>query len=81
MRAYFCCGVGLYPLDQKWFWQVFLILLVAILVPLMIFYVVMVIAPYAIVLVLIATIFVWVIFRSYRRWISSEKKPDDEERD
>ncbi|MEM3875051.1 MAG: hypothetical protein QXU45_07970 [Candidatus Bathyarchaeia archaeon] len=64
----------MYPLDQKWFWQLFFILLVAILAPLIVFYIVMVFAPYAIVVVLVAAVFVWVIFRSYMRWISTEKE-------
>lgn len=67
----------LYPLDQKWFWQLFFILLVAVLAPLLIFYVVMVVAPYAVVVFLVAVVFVWVIVRSYRRWVSSEKKRDE----
>jgi|GEM_PF-6058529 len=75
----FIVVLRLYPLDQKWFWQLFFILLVAVLAPLLIFYVVMVVAPYAVVVFLVAVVFVWVIVRSYRRWVSSEKKRDESE--
>ncbi|MEM3828142.1 MAG: hypothetical protein QXP36_02865 [Conexivisphaerales archaeon] len=69
----------LYPLNQKWFWQLFLILLIAVLAPLVIFYIIMVVAPYAIVIMLLVAVFVWVIFRSYRRWVSLEKEKNEGE--
>jgi small-conductance mechanosensitive channel len=73
-EAYFYCGARLYPLNQKWFWQLFFALLLAVFVPLILFYVVLAYAPYAIVVVLLAAIFLWVIVRSYRRWCIEKKR-------
>ncbi|MEM0006917.1 MAG: hypothetical protein QXR89_01440 [Candidatus Bathyarchaeia archaeon] len=39
----------------------------------------MVVAPYAIVIMLLVAVFVWVIFRSYRRWVSLEKEKNEGE--
>jgi len=64
----------LYPLNQKRFWQLFFVLLLAIFIPLVIFYVVLALSPSSIIIVLIAAIFVWVIFRGYRSWVSSGDK-------
>ncbi len=69
--------VSLYPLDQKWFWQLFFILLLAVLVPLVVFYMIMIVAPYAIIIFLLLAVFAWVIVRSYRRWVSCEKEKNE----
>jgi uncharacterized membrane protein YjgN (DUF898 family) len=71
--AYFSCG-PLYPLNQKWFWQVFAVLLLAVFVPLILFYLVLVLSPSLIIVVLLVAVFIWVIVRSYRRWTTLEKK-------
>jgi len=71
--------VCLYPLNQKWFWQLFLTLLFAMLVPLIIFYVVIMVSPSSIIIVLIVAVLVWVIVRSYRRWVESENAKKDVE--
>lgn len=63
--------ISLYPLNQKWFWQLFFVLLLAILVPFVIFYIVLALSPSSIILVLIVAVFIWVIFRGYRSWVDS----------
>ncbi|MEM3549636.1 MAG: hypothetical protein QXV01_00885 [Candidatus Bathyarchaeia archaeon] len=66
--------IDLWPLKQKWFWQLFLLLLLAILLPFIIFYALLLISPSSIVLAFVLAIFIWVIVRSYKRYIRERKR-------
>lgn len=65
-----------WPLRQKWFWMLFLALLVMLIGAFVVAFVIVSLSPTSLVLTLIVVLIVWFVFRSYRRWGAS--KPDEE---
>jgi uncharacterized membrane protein len=57
-----------WPLRQKWFWMLFIVLTSMLLLPLLIFWVVITLSPSSLFAMLIAVAALWVVVRAYRKW-------------
>lgn len=70
-----------WPLNQKWFWMLAIGLLVALIVPFFVAWVIMTLRPDLMVVVVVAVLVSWWIFRSYREWSSKMKEEESKEVD
>lgn len=65
-----------WPLRQKWFWMLFLMLLAMVFGAFAVVFLIATLSPTSLFLTLIAVLIIWMVFRSYRKWVAS--KPDEE---
>ena len=69
-------GGWTWPLRQRWFWTLFLVLLVTLVGAFAIVFLIISLSPSSLFLMLIVVLVLWFVLRSYRKWSAS--KPDEE---
>lgn len=67
-------------LRQKWFWKLFIFLLLALMLPLLIVGLVLYLSPSSLVIALIVLIAIWYLWRSYREWKTKNQGQNEEDR-
>jgi hypothetical protein len=67
-----------WPLNQRWFWMLFLFLASMMILPLLLIGVILNLSPSSLFLTLIVAIALWFVFRSYKDWIAREDKEPEE---
>ena len=72
------CSELTWPLKQKWFWMLFFALLAGVLGSFVIVELIFALSPGSIIIALIVVLALWVILRSYRKWVSDKSAEDAE---
>jgi positive regulator of sigma E activity len=75
------CSQLTWPLKQKWFWMLFFKLLVILIGAFVVAFVIFTLSPTSLFLTVIAVLILWVVVRSYRKWVAdrSEEKYGQQE--
>ena len=67
-----------WPLNQRWFWMLFILLLSMMILPLLLIGVILNLSPSSLFLTLIVAVALWFVFRSYKDWVAREDKEREE---
>jgi membrane protein YdbS with pleckstrin-like domain len=65
-----------WPLRQKWFWTLFLVLLATVLGAFLIVYLIISLSSNLIILALVAVLIMWIVVRSYKNWSGNKAEKE-----
>jgi membrane protein implicated in regulation of membrane protease activity len=71
------CFELLWPLNKKWFWMLFFVLLATLLGAYLFVFLIISVAPNLLFVMLIAVLVIWFLFSSYRKWARDKRNEDN----